>query len=81
MKVYLLGVRNRDEDTVSSYRYSINLFVAYLESESKATVLTMQSSDFSQKNIVGFMTWLKSDRNNVVTTINHRLSDIRGFCR
>ncbi len=81
MRVYLPGVRNRDEDTVSSYRYSINLFVAYLESENKATVLTMQSSDFSQKNIVGFMTWLKSDRNNVATTINHRLSDIRGFCR
>ena len=41
----------------------------------------MQASDFNQKNIVGFMAWLKSDRDNVATTINHRLSDIRGFCR
>lgn len=81
MRTYLPYVRNRDEDTVSSYRYSINLFVEYLKSENKANVLTMQSSDFNQKNIVGFMTWLKSDRNNVATTINHRLSDIRGFCK
>ena len=81
MRTYLPSVRNRDDDTVASYRYSINLFVAYLESENNVTVLTMQASDFSQKNIVGFMAWLKSDRNNVATTINHRLSDIRGFCK
>ena len=81
MRTYLPGVRNRDDDTIASYRYSINLFVAYLETESKVTVLTMQASDFNQKNVVGFMEWLKSDRGNVATTINHRLSDIRGFCR
>lgn len=81
MRTYLPVVRNRDDDTIDSYRYSINLFVAYLESEHEVTVLTMQSSDFSQKNIAGFMAWLKSERKNVATTINHRLSDLRGFCR
>ena len=81
MRTYLPCVRNRDKDTIDSYRYSINLFVTYLESEQKVTVLTMQSSDFSQKNIVEFMAWLKSERNNVAPTINHRLSDLRGFCK
>jgi len=81
MRTYLPGVRNRDDDTIASYRYSINLFVAYLEAENKITVQTMQAADFNQKNIAGFLTWLKSDRDNVATTINHRLSDIRGFCR
>ena len=81
MRTYLPCVRNRDEDTIASYRYSINLFVTYLESEQKVTVLTIQSSDFSQKNIAGFMNWLKSERNNVAPTINHRLSDLRGFCK
>lgn len=81
MRIYLPCIRNRDEDTVASYRYSINLFVAYLETENGITVMTMQSSDFDQKNTVGFMSWLKSARNNVATTINHRLSDLRGFCR
>lgn len=81
MRIYLPGVRNRDKDTIDSYRYSINLFVTYLESKQKVTVLTMQSSDFSQKNIVEFMAWPKSERNNVAPTINHRLSDLRGFCK
>lgn len=81
MRTYLPSVKNRDTDTITSYRYSINLFVEYLESENKATIITMQSSDFNQTNIVGFMTWLKSARNNVAPTINHRLADIRGFCR
>ena len=81
MRTYLSGVRNRDDDTIASYRYSINLFVAYLEAENKVTVLTMQASDFNQKNIIGFIAWLRSKRNNVATTINHRLSDIRGFCK
>ncbi|MDD3795201.1 MAG: tyrosine-type recombinase/integrase [Lachnospiraceae bacterium] len=81
MRVYLPCVRNRDEDTVASYRHSINLFVTFLEAEHKITIKTMQTSDFNQKNIVRFMSWLKSDRNNVAPTINHRLSDIRGFCR
>ena len=81
LRIYLPCVRNRDEDTVASYRHSINLFVVFLEAEKKIKVMTMQTSDFNQKNIVGFMSWLKSERNNVATTINHRLSDIRGFCR
>ena len=81
MRIYLPCIRNCDEDTVASYRYSINLFVAYLETENGITVMTMQSSGFNQKNTVGFMSWLKSARNNVATTINHRLSDIRGLCR
>lgn len=81
MRFYLPHVKNRDEDTIASYRYSINLFVTYLKSENQISVMTMQSSDFNQKNIVDFMSWLKSVRKNVAPTINHRLSDIRGFCR
>ena len=27
------------------------------------------------------MEWLKSERRNVATTINQRLSDLRGFCK
>lgn len=69
MRVYLPCVRNRDEDTVASYKYSINLFMAYLKAENGVTAMTMQSSDFNQKNIAGFMSWLKSARNNVAPTI------------
>lgn len=81
MKVYLPCVRNRDDDTIVSYRFSIKLYIAYLEAVKGLTILTIRSCDFNQKNIVAFMSWLRSDRHNVATTINHRLSDVRGFCR
>lgn len=81
MKVYLPCVKNRDGDTIVSYRYSINLYVSYLEAAKGLTILTIQSCDFNQKNIVAFLSWLVSERHNVATTVNHRLSDIRGFCR
>ena len=33
------------------------------------------------ENIIAFMEWLVSRRGNAATTVNHRLSDIRGFCK
>ena len=81
MKVYLPCVRNRDDDTIASYRFSINLYISYLEAAKGLTILTIQSCDFNQKNIAAFLLWLVSERHNVATTVNHRLSDIRGFCR
>ena len=39
MKVYLPCVRNRDADTVASYRFSINLYISYLESGTSMTVI------------------------------------------
>lgn len=81
MKVYLPYIRNRDDDTIASYRFSINLYMSYLKVAKGLTIVTIQSCDFNQKNIVAFMSWLVSERHNVATTVNHRLSDIRGFCR
>ena len=80
IKVYLPRVKSRDDDTIASYRYSINLYIAYLGVKKNLTLLTLQTSDFNQVNIVDFMAWLKTERQNVATTVNHRLSDIRGFC-
>ena len=81
MKVYLPCVRKRDDDTIASYRYSLNLYMTYLEQTFGITLATVETSHFSQENILAFLSWLKSDRGNVATTINHRLSDIRNFSR
>ena len=81
MNSYLPCVRNRDSDTIASYKYSINLYISYLGESEGLSLLKLQSSDFNQKNIIGFMLWLKTERHNVATTVNHRLSDIRGFCK
>ena len=81
LKTYLPYVRHRDEDTIDSYRHSINLFLTFMADTYDLTLMTVQSSDFSQKNILAFMDWLSSSRGNVATTVNHRLSDLRGFCK
>ena len=61
MKVYLPCVRNRDADTIASYKFSINLYILYLEATKGLTILTIQSCDFNQKNIVAFLSWLVSE--------------------
>lgn len=81
LKVYLPSIRNRDQDTIDSYKSTINLYLLYLQTAFDITLMTVQSGDFNQKNIVSFMSWLKNERGNVAPTINHRLSDIRGFCK
>lgn len=81
LKTYLPYVRHRDEDTISSYRHSINLYIDYLGQACRISLRTLKASDFRQANITGFMSWLADSRGNVAPTVNHRLSDIRSFCR
>ena len=38
-------------------------------------------SDFNQQNISLFLRWLHDKRGNESTTINQRLSHIKGFCK
>lgn len=80
LTVYLFKIRQKSINTVDSYRYAINLYLACIM-ESKAKKLKdIEIIDFRQNNILEFMEWLKSSRNNEVTTINQRLSHIRSFC-
>lgn len=81
LKTYLPAVRHRDDDTIESYRHSINLFLLYLEEAFGLTLMKVSSHDFNQENIAAFLEWLAASRGNVATTLNHRLSDLRGFCR
>ena len=81
MNSYLTSVKTRDADTVASYRFSINMFLLYLKSTSGLTLRTLTADHFNQNNITGFKTWLQTERGNAATTVNHRLSDLRGLCR
>lgn len=81
LKSYLPDIRHRDQDTISSYRYSINLYTDFMKQVKMISLRDLRSSDFNQKNISDFMGWLANERGNVAPTINHRLSDIRGFCK
>lgn len=81
LRVYLPVVKNRDADTIESYRHSINLYVEFLSATSGITLISLKAEHFCQRNITTYMDWLQTERKNVAPTVNHRLADIRGFCK
>lgn len=78
---YLPLVKSRDEDTINSYKYSIDIYLSFLREEYGITLRTVISKDFNQNNIVKFTRWLQEKKGNAAPTINHRLSNIRIFTR
>ena len=77
---YLPVVRRRDEDTVASYRTTINLFLDYLRDSRGVGLAALKGTDVDQKSVAGFLDWLARERGNAATTISHRLYDVRGLC-
>jgi len=78
---YLPVIRRRSNNTVNSNKEAVNLFLLYLQDTQKKRLSDIIATDFSQRNIVNFMSWLQCERANAATTINQRLSHIRCFCR
>jgi site-specific recombinase XerD len=80
LNTYLTVIKKRSENTISSYKDTIRLYLEYLQLSQNKPLASLIKSDFSQNNIIGFMDWLKSDRSNLPSTINQRLSHIRVLC-
>lgn len=78
---YLPKIKRLDDDTINSYRVSLNLYLDFLKETQGINLTSIRSSDFSQKNILLFMDWLEEVRKNSAPTINHRMYDVRVFCR
>jgi site-specific recombinase XerD len=52
----------------------------FLDSVKSIKLKNVCISDFNQENISSFLRWLHEERGNESTTINQRLSHIKGFC-
>lgn len=78
---YLPDTRQKSIQTVQAYKDALNLFVIFLSEEKKISLKDVSVTDFNQDNIVAFLHWLKENRKNESTTINQKLSHIKGFCR
>lgn len=74
-------VRQKSSNTVDAYRYTLNLYLAFLHEQHGIPLSAVTAMDFSQANIIGFMDWLADVRNNKATTVNLRLRHIKRFCR
>lgn len=78
---YLPNTRQKSVHTIHAYRDAINLYVEFLEKKKSIKLKDICISDFNQENIRTFLEWLHDERGNESTTINQRLSHIKGFCR
>lgn len=79
--VYLPVIRRKSNNTVEAARYGLNLFFDYLSDAKNLGMRDVTASDFSAENITGFLSWLQTVRQNEVTSVNQRLSQIRSFCK
>lgn len=80
LTVYLPQIRNRSVNTSEAYRFTLNLYLSFLQNQKGKTLYEASISDFNQQNILLFMEWLRDVRQNEVSTINQRLSNLRAFC-
>ena len=78
---YFPDTRQKSKHTIQAYRDALNLYMLFLEEEKFIKFKDVSVSDFNQQNISSFLRWLHNKRGNESTTINQRLSHIKGFCR
>ena len=57
-QIYLPRQRCCSENTVSSYRYAVNLFLDYMREERSVTLLGMGMDDINRDTVNGFLEWL-----------------------
>ena len=81
LTAYLPETKQKSTHTIQAYRDALNLYMGFLDSAKSIALKDACISDFNQENISAFLRWLHEERGNESTTINQRLSHIRGLCR
>ncbi len=76
---YLPKQRCLSENTILSYRQTLNLFVTYMREEMKIGVTDLTFSRIDRDAILSFLTWLENVRGCSASTRNQRLMALRSF--
>ncbi len=76
---YLIQQRRLSDNTVSAYRDTFKLYLAFLSEKAKRPVAMLTLSDIDRDGIVNFLQHLENDRGNSIRTRNNRLAAIRTF--
>jgi len=78
---WLITQRNVSPETVKSYRDSFRLFIKYLEKCHKVKPSAITVNCLEAEYVLGFLSFLETERGNQPSTINNRLSAINSFLR
>lgn len=74
-------IKKESPNTVAAYRYTLNLYLDFLQEVLGKELSDITSMDFTKKSVLDFMDWLISSRKNKASTANLRLVHLRKFCR
>ncbi|MDO5128273.1 MAG: phage integrase N-terminal SAM-like domain-containing protein, partial [Eubacteriales bacterium] len=74
-------VRKKSANTIDAYRYTLNLFMSFLQEKHNKLLSSVTVKDFSQSNVLDFMDWLLEVRGNKASTVNLRVKHIKRVCR
>lgn len=81
LTVYLPVIRAKSPNTVAAYRDTLNLFISFLKATKDLNLNEIITEHFSCENVLSFLGWLETARQNSISTRNQRLISIRAFCR
>ena len=77
---YLPKIKRRDSDTIKAYKEALNQYLNFICSSYKISLMEVTIDHFTGENIVSFIDSL-SEKGYAISTINHRLSLLRSFCK
>lgn len=76
---YLPKQRCLSENTILSYKQTLNLFVTYIRNEIGIGAAELSFSRIDRDTILDFLTWLETTRGCSASTRNQRLMALRSF--
>jgi site-specific recombinase XerD len=78
---YMPLTRNYSPNTTSAYSETFMLFLRYLRDSQKIAPSKVTIHDLSAENILGFLSYIQTERNNGIKTRNARLAAIHSFVK
>lgn len=81
LMVYLPNQKAVSQNTVKSYRESLNLLLNYICDKNGISLGKLSFGYLSREAVEGFLCYLENERHCSVSTRNHRLACIRSFVK
>lgn len=79
LSLYLPKQRGTSKSTIKSYRDALNLLLDFLCLRLQKPLMEMSFAVMSKNNVLEFLDWLESERNNSVSSRNQRLFAVKSF--
>ena len=81
LTVYLPKQRCLSENTIKSYKFTLNLFTDYLEAEKSTPFSKLTCEHFNYQTVTDFLDWVQAARKCGTSTRNQRFMALKSFAK